>query len=192
VAGGGAEAGPAVLCYDGSEEARHAIEESARLLGRGRALVLHVWESATTTFAYRYSAAGAVDPLGAALPELEEAAEQAARELAEEGAELARSAGFAAEPLALKTDTHLWSSIVHVAEQRQAAVVVVGSRGLGPVSSVVLGGVSNGVAHHCLRPVLIVPRRAPLLRVDDPLVEAPGAPLLVAVHELPTPGPGGD
>jgi nucleotide-binding universal stress UspA family protein len=46
---------------------------------------------------------------------------------------------------------------VETAEERDAAAVVVGSRGLTALRSAVLGSVSYGVVHHCKRPVLVVP-----------------------------------
>ena len=36
--------GPLLLCYDGSEDAKHAIELAAGLLGGAYALVLTVWQ----------------------------------------------------------------------------------------------------------------------------------------------------
>jgi universal stress protein family protein len=38
--------GPVVLCFDGSEDARRAIEEAGRLLAPRPAVVLTVWEAA--------------------------------------------------------------------------------------------------------------------------------------------------
>ena len=42
-------ASPLVMCYDGSENSRHAIDEAARLHPGARAIVLHVWESIEST-----------------------------------------------------------------------------------------------------------------------------------------------
>ena len=50
----------------------------------------------------------------------------------------------------------MWRTIVVVAAQEEAAVIVVGARGLsGPAA--VLGSVSARVSRHAGRPVLIVP-----------------------------------
>jgi nucleotide-binding universal stress UspA family protein len=43
-----------------------------------------------------------------------------------------------------------------VAEELQTDLIVMGSRGLGPVKRVVLGSVSEGVVHHATRPVLVL------------------------------------
>ena len=46
--------------------------------------------------------------------------------------------------------------IADLAEQIDADLIVVGSRGLGPVKRIVLGSVSEGVVHHATRPTLVV------------------------------------
>ena len=102
--------GPVLLCFDGSDDARRAIE-------------------------------------------------RAAERLTAEGVEVARAAGFDAAPLCLRSDQRVWPAIVRLAEERRARAVVVGSRGLSKVGSMLLGSVSNGVVHHCRQPSLVVPSR---------------------------------
>ena len=51
----------------------------------------------------------------------------------------------------------VWRAILEVAEEMNAAVVVVGARGRSGLGSALLGSVSYGVAHNGKRPVLIVP-----------------------------------
>ena len=46
--------------------------------------------------------------------------------------------------------------ILDLAEEIDADLIVIGSRGLGPVKRVVLGSVSEGVVHHAIRPVLVL------------------------------------
>ncbi len=47
------------------------------------------------------------------------------------------------------------------ANERDAAAVVLGARGLGRVESVLLGSVSTAVVAHLHRPVLVIPHRKP-------------------------------
>jgi len=71
-------------------------------------------------------------------------------------AQLARSSGFDAEvrtTLAGPT----WQGIVELADELDAPVIVIGSRGLSGVKEIVEGSVSHQVAEHAGRPVLIVP-----------------------------------
>ena len=77
--------------------------------------------------------------------------------MAAEGAELAREAGFAAEPVALQALGRTPEVIVAEAARRRAALVVMGSRGLSGVASVLMGSVSTTVLHASPSPVLVIP-----------------------------------
>ena len=68
----------------------------------------------------------------------------------------ARRAGFDAEARATIAPT-TWQGIVDVADELDAAVIVVGSCGLGGLREFTRGSVSHDVATHARRPVLIVP-----------------------------------
>ncbi len=48
--------------------------------------------------------------------------------------------------------------IVELARARDAALIVVGSRGLGAVTGALLGSVSGAILHRADRPVLVIPR----------------------------------
>ena len=50
--------------------------------------------------------------------------------------------------------------IVELARDRNAPLIVVGSRGLGAVAGALLGSVSSAIIHRADRPVLIVPSAA--------------------------------
>ena len=160
---------PALLCFDGSDDARRAIAEAGALLGGGPALVVHVWEPLSALI-LRNPLIHSPGPLVEQAAELDAAGDEAARLLAEEGARIARTAGFDAEPVSIKADDRVWARIVELAEKRDARAVVLGPRGLSRVGSALLGSVSSGVVHHCRRPVLVIPPRA-----EDRDAPAPGA-----------------
>jgi len=150
--------GPALLCFDGSEDSRQAIERAAALLGRGPALVVHVWEPLSSVM-LRNPLINSPGPLAEQAADLDEAGAEAAERLTAQGVEIARAAGFDADPLCIRSDERVWPAIVRLAEERHARAVVLGSRGLSKVGSLLLGSVSNGVVHHCRRPSLVVPSR---------------------------------
>ncbi len=89
------------------------------------------------------------------------AADQAARtradELAEEGCAVLRAAGVQATPAAVEGPGAVWRTILAEADARDVSVIVLGSRGITGMRSLVLGSVSHGVANHSHRPVLIMP-----------------------------------
>jgi EmrB/QacA subfamily drug resistance transporter len=148
----GARPGEILIAFDGSENARHAIRVAGRELGGGRAAVLHVWEPLTGDGPLVPSALAS----GAGDAEIELEAERALA-TAEEGASLARAAGFDAEAHALRTDGSIGEAIVDYVDRHGTRLVVVGTRGLSGVRSALAGSVTNHVTHNVLVPVLAVP-----------------------------------
>jgi nucleotide-binding universal stress UspA family protein len=150
-----------VVAYDGSAAARHAIEHAGGLFAGRSALIVTAWTSVRdSTGAARAALPQSV--IDEAVHNIDAIAEHAAVQTAEEGAELARAAGLDASPLALRAEPSVWASIVHLADERAADAVVVGSRGRSALKSAVLGSVSNAIVHHCRRPVVVVhPTDAP-------------------------------
>lgn len=160
-----------LLCYDGSEPARQAIERAGRVLGGGNAVVLTVWESVGSAI-LRHTPSEATE-LGReakeisedVVAELDASTEKRAQATAGEGAELAAAAGFDARPVApralaraVERDTAtVWRAVLATADEEDAEVIVLGSRGRSGLTSILLGSVSYGVVHHAARPVLIVP-----------------------------------
>jgi nucleotide-binding universal stress UspA family protein len=144
-----------LIAYDGSDTAKAAIEHAGAVLQHGPAVVATAW----TTFE------GAAPAALLALPgdmvregtaALDEAGRETAEELAAEGAELARAAGFDAEPRAVSSSGPFFAALIHLADELDARVIVAGSRGRSALRAAVLGSVSTGLLHHTHRPVLIV------------------------------------
>lgn len=136
-----------LFAYDGSEQAKAAVRVAAEQLTPGRdAVVLTVWQPLA---ALPFGAPGhAADDIDASI-------ETGAREVAEEGAGLARSLGFRATALAESGDP-VWRSIVDTADDHDAGIVVLGSHGRTGIGRVLMGSVAAAVARHADRPVLIV------------------------------------
>jgi nucleotide-binding universal stress UspA family protein len=147
--------GPVLFGYDGSPDAREAITRAGALLRPGPAVVATTWLSfAEAAPAALLAVPGGVAREGAEM--LDEAECAAAEELAAEGAALARGAGFEASPRALPSRGPSWPVLVALADELDAAAIVLGSRGRSAMAAAVLGGVSTGVLHHTRRPVLVV------------------------------------
>jgi nucleotide-binding universal stress UspA family protein len=140
--------GPALLCWDGSESARRAIRQAAKLLGAGRrALVL---------FAHvpTESAPGLLGGLSG--PDAPIMGVSDAEVLMEQGVELAREAGFEATPLSVAADRKTAAIIVAAAEEHDAPVIVMGQRGRSAIGAAMLGSVARDVINSFHRPVILV------------------------------------
>jgi nucleotide-binding universal stress UspA family protein len=141
-----------LIAYDGSEHARAAIARAGETLRPGPAVVATAWNSFEDS-APRALLRDAVRPV---VEDLDAAGRDEAEELAAEGAELARAAGFEAEPRAVRAGGPFFAALVEAADEVGADVIVVGSRGRSSVTAAVLGSVSSGILHDARRPVLVV------------------------------------
>jgi nucleotide-binding universal stress UspA family protein len=133
--------GTILLAIDGSPYAQRAAELVRRLAASGDdVVVLHV----TEIMPIRGGTAVELDLDGEGM----EAARRFGRELEQAGVptkvELVRA--FAG---------HVAKIIVEVARDHQAGVIVVGSRGRGDLSALLLGSVAHKVIHLADRPVLV-------------------------------------
>jgi nucleotide-binding universal stress UspA family protein len=145
--------GPLLLCFDGSDDARRAIKRAGALFAGRRALVLTVWQPIADLdgFAWTGATESSVDVVG-----LNRAAAEDGARVADEGARLALEAGLNAEPLAVEASGSVWHTIVEMADRHDAAAIVMGSRGLTGLRSMLLGSVSSAVVHHAERPTLVI------------------------------------
>jgi nucleotide-binding universal stress UspA family protein len=143
-----------LIAYDGSDDARAAIEQAAKLWPGQEATVVSVWEPFAELIAHTSTgfAPGMAD-----YEEIDAASEKRAGEHSREGAELARTAGLEASARDTSQTTTIAEAILAAANDVGAQVIVVGTRGLHGVKSLLLGSVSHAVVHHADVPVLVVP-----------------------------------
>jgi nucleotide-binding universal stress UspA family protein len=141
---------PILICFDGSAGAVRAIAAAAELFGPRHAVVIDIAPPITAT-----ESLATLSPVvpGTAFEQLNAA--DAAR-TAGRGAELARASGFDAYARGALA-APAWEGIVDAADELDAAVIVIGSRGLSRLREVLDGSLSHEVAQHAGRPVLIVP-----------------------------------
>jgi nucleotide-binding universal stress UspA family protein len=141
-----------LLATDGSPEAETAIGTAATLSERLDA-ELHLVSVEPMPDPLSWPEARTMSP--ELRGDIRERAEEAARTKLDAGAEKVKKLGVAdpiLHPVAGRPD----AEIVHVAEEVGAGLVIVGSRGLGPVRRAVMGSVSLSVVHHSHGSVLVV------------------------------------
>lgn len=145
-----------LICYDGSPNSRAAIEHAGELLDCQPAIILTVWERFIEMLARTSTGLGAT--LGSVdVDEIDKASQQSAEQLAAEGAELARHAGLNPQPRTRARVTTIAEAVLSEADETGASAIVMGSRGLGRLGSLLMGSVSHAVVQHAERPVIVVP-----------------------------------
>jgi nucleotide-binding universal stress UspA family protein len=144
----------ALFCYDGSDESRRALASTRGLLASAQAVVLTVWQPLTA----RLVESGGFGVFGLEdETDVDEQEQAAAREAAEDGAGRAREIGLDAGARIEEADGPVWQTIVRVADELDAGLIVCGTRGRGTVRTALLGSTSHAVLRHAGRPVLIAP-----------------------------------
>ena len=136
---------PIVIATDGSEAAEAAVVEGARVartLGT-TAILVYVRPSLGSLGEPYYQ---------------EKLSEQMAhaRGALDRANELVVQEGVDAEEEILEGSAA--DRVVELARDRNARLIVVGSRGLGAVAGALLGSVSSAIIHRTDRPVLVVPK----------------------------------
>lgn len=142
-----------LIAYDGSADSQTAIDRAAQLMANEDATIMVVWER----FIDVVTRSGGV-PVGEVDYEsLDRSYEDEARKRAEEGVERARKAGLKAEAFVRVREQTIAATIITEAEAMGVDAIVLGTRGLTGLKSLLLGSVSHGVVQHAHVPVMIVP-----------------------------------
>lgn len=167
----------ALVCFDGSSQAAVAVRRGARLFPQLRAEVLHVWSPPAPTGALLREQAHEGGRRASSIDEVIEVLDKAgaagAEQVAAKGVALAAATGWSAEPVVQRSYGGVWFDIVRIADEREAAVILVGARGLSRVRAP-LGSVSDAVVHLSRRPVLVA-------RSADGAQDPPGeGPVVIA------------
>ncbi|HUR08964.1 MAG TPA: universal stress protein [Nonomuraea sp.] len=144
-----------LIAYDGSPDARHAIEETARFFPGSPAVVLYARQPLESLAAHLENHPALED-----LRDIDARTLDASERLAAEGAEHARALGLKAEPrVASVPEEVVADAIVDVAEEIDASLIVLGSRGHRGLRALLSGSTSTRVMHSTDRPTLIIPSR---------------------------------
>src|SRR5919197_4748966 len=151
---------PLLIAFDGSDLARHAIEQAAVLFAGARAIVLSVYEpTAPIVPTPAGVGVGAIADLGPESERADGAARTRAEQISREGATLAERAGLSATSAtaSARGTAGVADTIVERANEAGASTIVMGSHGRSAIGSALLGSVSHAVLHRASIPVVVVP-----------------------------------
>ncbi|WP_305092793.1 universal stress protein [Prescottella sp. R16] len=146
-----------LIAYDGSDNAKRAIEYAGRFLSANRAVVATAWEPMVRQAARMSGLSGVMQPEWVPDESTEDIALTDAKTTNAEGLELARKAGMAAEGRCCESSSAIWATIVEFADELDADIIVTGTRGTTGLRSLLQSSVADHVLRHSHRPVLIVP-----------------------------------
>ncbi|MDN5759795.1 MAG: universal stress protein [Tomitella sp.] len=146
-----------IIAYDGTENSRRAVRYAGRFLAAERAVLVTVWEPMVRQAARMSGLSGMMQPDWLPDDEAEDVAHVEAKAVAEEGLTLAGEAGLAAEARCVESGTTVWTTIVEIADELDADVIVTGTRGTTGLRALVQSSTADHVLRHSHRPVLIVP-----------------------------------
>lgn len=160
--GSEAAGGQALLAYDGTENSRRAITHAGIHLSGRSTLVVTAWIPLTRVTSRATVAAASGAAADWVVPEPPEDPNSDiglldAQVTNDEGVRLARSAGLPAEGRCVRTESTIWSAIIEVADEIDAAIIITGTRGATGLRSLLHSSVAEHVLRHGHRPVLIVP-----------------------------------
>ncbi len=144
-----------LIAYDGSPDAKAAIQHAGRLMPNTAVTVLTIWEPFTTMLARTpetLRALARVDDAEAIDRESLDAAEKSSKD----GVELAREAGLDATPSSTPLNGSIADTIIAQADRLDVDAIVIGSRGLTGMA-LLLGSVSLAVVQRADRTVVVVP-----------------------------------
>src|SRR5215213_2161186 len=142
-----------LLATDGSEDANQASSAAAELAKNTNSELHVVYVGHMPSVFYESAGAIVLDP--DLQSRMEEDAEEAARTKLKEQVQKIREAGT--EVAGVHTRVGFPDAeIVGLAERLSAGLIVVGSRGLGPLRRALMGSVSDSVVRHAHCPVLVV------------------------------------
>jgi nucleotide-binding universal stress UspA family protein len=150
---------PVVVSFDGSAPAAAALTVAAAELTGRHLLIASVWEPGFTTAMLTPTD---VSGLSFSTPDPEQIVavdrlqRDHATQVADTGVALAERLGATAEAVPARNESSIAETLASIADQQDAALIVVGSRGLGAVKARLLGSTTRRLLHDARRPVLVV------------------------------------
>lgn len=146
-----------LIAYDGSDNARRAVEYAGRFLQAERAIVVTAWEPMVRQAARMSGLSGVMAPEWLPDDQVEDIAMLDAKSTNSDGLELAKRVGINADGRCAESHSAIWTTIVDIADEVNADIIVTGTRGRTGLRSLLQSSVAELVLKHSHRPVLIVP-----------------------------------
>jgi nucleotide-binding universal stress UspA family protein len=140
-----------LVCSDGSEQARNAARAAAEIARRFQADITLLSVFYPSALMMPFASAPEAAPQMEVVMEL---GEEMHTHIQQETGKVLTEAGVPFQPR--REFGHPVDTIVAAAQDLQADLIVLGSRGLSAWKALLLGSVSDGVLHHAPCPVLIV------------------------------------
>jgi nucleotide-binding universal stress UspA family protein len=148
---------PILICYDGSDSAKRALEVAHRTLGREHNVLLHVHNQPDQIRADSFGSDEDEGQVSATRARLESLTLERASEVVADGRKRAADLGLQVEARDEASRSSVWQTILDVAEDIDADLIVAGTHGTTAIRDDALGSVSGALVHHSHRPVLVVP-----------------------------------
>ena len=145
----------ALICFDNSPSAAHALEVAARVLGDVPAVLLNVWNPPDRVMPDAF--ATDLSDHRMSFERLEDFSRERSDQILAHGEVIAARHGLTVTRRSERSRSSVWQTVLEVASEIDAELIVCGTQGATAVTAGPLGSVSNAVVHHAGRPVLIVP-----------------------------------
>jgi nucleotide-binding universal stress UspA family protein len=117
-----------LICYDGSGDAKVAIESATVLFDGERAVILTVWESFTDLLTHTPGGLGFITSAPTGEDELDKKSRERAERQAQDGASLARVGGIDATAKVRPRSGTVANTILKEADEDGADAIVLGTR----------------------------------------------------------------
>ncbi len=142
----------ALVAVDGSEYSKYAVEYTSDLLDKEKweVIILHV---IPTLEEFGIESVAPPSLIEALLNELRENAKR----IVEDAAKVFKEKGFKVETMI--KEGHVGKTIVETAEEIDADLIAMGTRGLSGIKALILGSVARYVTNHAHCPVLVVRKK---------------------------------
>ncbi|WP_018582311.1 universal stress protein [Corynebacterium pilosum] len=143
-----------LIAYDGTSIAAHALRQAAALLKAEAVEIITAWEPMTRTNARAASMTGSHQP---AYTGEDDTAYEHARNVCEEGIELAESLGLSVQAHIVEHTGNIAQAIADAADELGVDVIVAGTRGISGVKSWFSNSTAANVLQTANCPVFVVP-----------------------------------